>query len=141
MAYTSHGHHMPGTTMGRFQTLPNAMRCGGVTICDRCKREYESSMAYMVGENTDYPEKAKAIVRKYVDDVLDLRRIGGEEIPEYGVYVVWFTKTLQNWKAMVSTTLPDNMYYEVTHNGEKKETYLDPYQKVENIVIPDPKED
>lgn len=53
------------------------------------------------------------------------------------VYIVWFSKTLQNWKAMVSTTLPDNMYYEVTYNGNRLETYLDAYKKWENLCIPD----
>lgn len=53
------------------------------------------------------------------------------------VYVVWFSKTLQNWKALVSTNAFDGMYYEVTYNGDKKETYLDVYKKWENLVIPD----
>lgn len=53
------------------------------------------------------------------------------------VYVVWFTKTLQNWKALVSTTLPDGMYYEVTHNGDAGETYLDAYKKFDNVVVRD----
>lgn len=52
------------------------------------------------------------------------------------VYVVWFCKTLQNWKALVSTTLPDGMYYEVTHNGDKQEIYLDAYKKFDNVRIP-----
>ena len=51
------------------------------------------------------------------------------------IYVVWFCKTLQNWKALVSTTLPDGMYYEVTYNGDKKEIYLDAYKKFENKCI------
>ena len=51
------------------------------------------------------------------------------------IYVVWFCKTLQNWKALVSTTLPDGMYYEVTYNGDKKEIYLDAYKKFENKHI------
>lgn len=49
------------------------------------------------------------------------------------VYVVWFCKILQNWKALISTTLPDGMYYEVTYNGDAKEIYLDAYKKFENI--------
>jgi len=53
------------------------------------------------------------------------------------VYVVWFSKTLQNWKALVSTTLPDGMYYEVTYNGDMKETYIDAYKKFENVCVPD----
>jgi hypothetical protein len=53
------------------------------------------------------------------------------------VYVVLFSKTLQNWKALVSTTVSDGMYYEVTHNGDKHETYLDAYKKWENMTIKD----
>ena len=45
-------------------------------------------------------------------------------------------KTLQNSKAMVSTTLFDGMYYELTYNGNKKELYLDAYKKWENKCIP-----
>jgi hypothetical protein len=29
------------------------------------------------------------------------------------------------------------MYYEITHNGDKGETYLDAYKKWENVCIPD----
>lgn len=53
------------------------------------------------------------------------------------VYVVWFSKVLQNWKALVSTTLPDGMYYEVTYNGDKRETYLDAYKKFDNVAVAD----
>lgn len=53
------------------------------------------------------------------------------------VYVVWFAKTLQNWKALVSTTIPDGMYYEVTYNGDKKEAYIDAYKKFDNVAVPD----
>lgn len=31
----------------------------------------------------------------------------------------------------------DGMYYEITHNGDKKETYLDVYKKWENQCIAD----
>lgn len=53
----------------------------------------------------------------------------------FEVYIVWKCKTLQNWKWMVSSTLSDGMYYEVTYNGDKKEFYLDAYKKVENVCI------
>lgn len=52
-------------------------------------------------------------------------------------YVVWFSKTLQNWKALVSTNVPDGVYYEVTHDGDTDVTYLDVYKKLENVVIRD----
>ena len=51
------------------------------------------------------------------------------------VYVVWFCKTLQNWKALLSTTLPDGMYYEVTYDGDKQVAYIDAYKKFENISV------
>lgn len=51
------------------------------------------------------------------------------------VFVVWFCKVLQNWKALVSTSLNDGMYYEVTYNGDKEEYYLDAYKKWQNLKI------
>ena len=53
------------------------------------------------------------------------------------VFIVWFSKTLQNWKALVSTTVSNGMYYEITHNGDKGETYLDAYKKWDNQCIVD----
>lgn len=57
------------------------------------------------------------------------------ELPRFEVFVVWSCKTLQNNKALVSTTLRDGMYYEVTYNGDKQEFYLDAYKKFENQCI------
>lgn len=51
------------------------------------------------------------------------------------VFVVWYSKTLQNHKALLSTVLHDGMYYEVTYNGDKKELYFDAYKKFENRVL------
>lgn len=51
------------------------------------------------------------------------------------VYVVWCCKTLQNNKALLSTTVTDGMYYEITYNGDKNEFYLDAYKKWENNCI------
>ena len=50
------------------------------------------------------------------------------------VALVWFSKTLGNWKALFTTSLPDGLYYEVTHNGAKNETYIDIYEKVRHIL-------
>lgn len=85
--------------------------------------------------STDMMTKARHIVVNYYNthvDVTNNYNIGFDD-----VYVTWFSKTLQNWKALVSTNVPDGMYYEVTYNGNKKETYLDVYKKWENVVIPD----
>lgn len=53
------------------------------------------------------------------------------------VFVVWSCKTLQNNKALVSTTVCDGMYYEITYNGDKNETYVDAYKKWENYCVKD----
>ena len=78
-------------------------------------------------------EKAKEVVLNYYNSKVektDNFTIGLED-----VYVVWFSKTLRNWKALVSTNVSDGMYYEVTYNGETQEIYLDAYKKWENMVI------
>lgn len=77
--------------------------------------------------------KAKSLVHRYILSQLDKT----DDAPEFEVYVVWFSKTLQNWKALISTTLHDGMYYEVTYNGDKAETYIDAYKKFNNVRIPD----
>lgn len=58
-------------------------------------------------------------------------------IAEEDLYIVWFCKTLQNWKALVSTDIDEGNYWEVTYNGDKKETYFDAYVKVANVAISD----
>ena len=54
------------------------------------------------------------------------------KITKDDVFVVWYCKTLQNVKALLSTTVSDGMYYELTYNGDKNELYLDAYKKWEN---------
>lgn len=76
-------------------------------------------------------ERAIKIVCQYVFDHLDR----GDETPEFEVYTVWKCKVLQNWKYLLSTSLPDGMYYELTYNGDKHEWYLDAYKKFENVRI------
>jgi orf78 len=51
------------------------------------------------------------------------------------VFVVWYCKTLQNAKALLSTNVSDGMYYELTYNGDKNELYFDAYKKWENKCI------
>lgn len=57
---------------------------------------------------------------------------GPGKIKPEDVYVVWFCKTLQNWKALCSTDIHDGMYYEVTYDGDKDAAYVDAYKKWDN---------
>ena len=81
----------------------------------------------------NYQKTAKEIVLNYANKHID--KTDNVHITLDDVYIVWFCKTLQNWKALLSTTLPDGMYYEVTYNGDKKEVYLDAYIKFEKQKI------
>ena len=81
-------------------------------------------------------EFSKNAVRNYVINHLDK----SDTVPNFDVYIVWYCKTLQNWKALLSTTLFDGMYYELTVNGDKDEAYLDAYKKWDNNCIKIPEE-
>ena len=81
--------------------------------------------------------KAKMLVFEYINVKHENLRYGTISFTPDDVYVVWFCKTLQNWKVLVSTTIPDSRYYEVTYNGDKRETYIDVYEKFHNFVVPD----
>ena len=76
-------------------------------------------------------ERAIQIVTAYIQEHLDK----SDPYAEYEVFTVWKVKALQNWKYLLSSTLPDGMYYELTYNGDKREWYLDAYKKFENRVI------
>ena len=75
--------------------------------------------------------KAVEIVRNYVIKHFDKT----DASVEFDIYTVWKCKALQNWKFLISTSIPDGMYYEVTYNGSKKEWYLDAHKKFENVCI------
>lgn len=76
-------------------------------------------------------KQALQIVREYILEHLDK----SDESPDFDVYTVWKAKILQNWKYLISSTLPDGMYYELTFNGDKQEWYLDAYKKFDNRCI------
>jgi hypothetical protein len=80
-------------------------------------------------QTTEFLSHAKYLVTKFTREHIS------EHIQQEDVYVVWYAKTLQNHKALLSTPLPDGMYYEVTYNGDKNEIYFDAYKKEVNIKV------
>lgn len=84
-------------------------------------------------DSQKFIEKCKEIVVDYANDHLD--KSDNKKISVDDVFVVWNCKTLQNNKALLSTTLFDGMYYELTLNGDKQEIYFDAYKKWENKCI------
>ena len=81
-------------------------------------------------KNDEMLDLCKEVVVNYFNE--NVEKTDEFKINKDNVFVVWFSKTLQNFKALVSTTVSDGMYYEVTYNGDKKEIYLDAYKKWEN---------
>jgi uncharacterized protein YciU (UPF0263 family) len=91
-----------------------------------------------VTEYSPYPIIARALVFDYVREHLDPT---DTIVPELGfddVYVVSFTYILNNWKALISTNLPDGMYYEVTFDVSKGTAYIDAYKRFDHkeVAVP-----
>ena len=81
----------------------------------------------------DLKKQFMKIVVDYYNNHVDVT--DNKTLTEDDVYIVWYCKTLQNCKALLSTTVLDGMYYEITYNGDKKEFYLDAYKKWQNVCI------
>ena len=82
-------------------------------------------------ELPDYNFEAQKLVVDYVKEHLDKC----DPCAQLKVYVVWQCCILGNRKWLISTTIPDGMYYEVTYDFNKGCYYLDAYKKFENRCI------
>lgn len=83
--------------------------------------------------NKEFIALCKKHVVGYFNEKAD--KTDQKQIAEDDVFVVWSCKTLQNHKALLSTTVSDGMYYELTYNGDKQELYFDAYKKWQNICF------
>ena len=92
------------------------------------EKERENNMG-----NEEFLRICKEKVAEYTNQHMD--KTDQKHITANDVYVVWMCKTLQNHKALLSTTVPDGMYYELTYNGDKAELYFDAYKKFQNICF------
>ncbi|UDM74987.1 DUF6275 family protein [Vagococcus fluvialis] len=73
-------------------------------------------------DNNKFIEKCK--------DILEEKGVKRDTI-----FVVWSCKTLQNNKAILSHSEKGAPLYELTHNGDKSEIYVDTYLKESNKCI------
>lgn len=81
-------------------------------------------------EGINFVERAKDLVFEVANH--EITAVQKDEI-----YVVWFAFVLGNWKALISTSIPDGRIYEVTHNKAKGESYVDSYIKTHNVRVTD----
>lgn len=72
MAFTIHGHHIPGTEKPGIEGLPeNIARCGGVTLCKVCWNEAKGYLGLAEACNPtldfdlDMPDTDKELVLSY----------------------------------------------------------------------------
>lgn len=84
-------------------------------------------------DNDTFFRYARRLVVDYFNE--NVEKTDNVQIDIEHTFIVWSCKVLQNNKALVSTTVNDGMYYEITYNGDKKEFYLDAYKKWQNKCI------
>lgn len=75
--------------------------------------------------NEEFLRLCKVKVAEYTNSHMD--KTDGKQITVQYVYVVS--------KALLSTIVPDGMYYELTYNGDKHELYFDAYKKFQNMCF------
>ena len=139
MTYTRHGHHIPDSRTDDERGQIAVARCGGVKICQACNNDaIHLNTAKIYSEDIsgyeDDPDRFLKQAKLYVVGSHNNRAPDASALLTVeDLYIVWFSKTLGNWKALVSTSKSgDGLYFEVTHNGTKEETYVDTYRKVAN---------
>lgn len=127
MAYTGHGHHIPGTTKNGPPPT-DVSRCGGVNICPRCRGDVlalmgDTAKPQMI-DHVDYSLEAKKALIRYIDATT----ISLEEKKTFEVYTVMFSKTLNTWRALMITDMPDYIMYELVSDG--KMVSVNEYMKI-----------
>lgn len=157
--YTRHGHQIEGTPYIPKDMGMQVARCGGPGLCPQCSQDAARATKDVprpnpVEEVSDVPilhagfselkpdgESAYDFQLKAKINLVEFynAKVAADMTPitTDDVFVVWFAKTLQNWKCCLGTTRQDNMYFEITYNGDEKELYLDAYTKFANIRVPD----
>lgn len=93
----------------------------------------------VITEDSPVQDIARAFVLDYARSHLDPSDSQYETFSFEDVYVVQFFWILGNWKALISTTLPDGMYYEVSYEKSRGVCRLEAYKRAghEEVSIDD----
>lgn len=76
-------------------------------------------------------ERAKALVMEYINKHIDSTNQNAQP----AIFVVWQSQVLQNYKCLISTTLPVGLCFQLTYDGDLKQWYFDVYKKIDNQEI------
>lgn len=79
-------------------------------------------------EGIDYPAQARELVYRVANRTI-------YAVNRASIYVVWFAYVRGNWKALVSTDVPDGRIYEVSYSAADGRTYVDSYLKTHNTEV------
>jgi hypothetical protein len=52
------------------------------------------------------------------------------------VHIIWFSKMVDSWKAMVASAVAKGLIWEVTYDGETNQVYLNIYKQLNDVKIP-----
>ena len=83
-------------------------------------------------DNEQFVKQAKEEIKEFLKAL-------NTAVDDNDIFVVWYAKTLQNHKALLSSTV-SNHYFECTYNGDKQEMYVDVYTKEMQLVSPYPED-
>lgn len=142
MTYTRHGHHIPGTVFDDEKGQIQKVRCGGIALCTDCQKDLAQAHRFEIPnlqdrevfEDLDDVDRPQKKAKLFVVGAYN-NRVGEEdaEISVSDLKIVWFAYILGGWKALLITSeVTDGLYFEVTHNAERSETYVDTYIKIAN---------
>lgn len=116
-------------------------------ILDNLETMYAKLMKEETKMPTKFAEEIKSVTLTPVDNDQMLKMAKAAVVAWYNthnapttigledVYIVWFCKVLQNWKALAGTHHSDGMYYEITFDGDKDCAYVDAYKKWQNTTM------
>lgn len=132
MAFTAHGHQVPGTTVDGKPI--EVMRCGGVMRCTKCRNE---ARQFTIHQPLANQIKAQWMVMEWVDAKFD-EKFGTEvQKPPYVVEIVGFSKFGSHWQAYAETTLNDGYLFKLTYDAALDQYDIQVFERITSRSIID----
>lgn len=85
----------------------------------------------------EYPDRFMLLAKQLVVDNYN-RHHDSDRTPPLkmsDVFIVWFAKTLDNWKAVVGSSILRGLLYEVSYSGEESEAYIEIFKKINSTRV------
>lgn len=88
-------------------------------------------------KSDEYPDRFMTLAKELVVDNYN-RHHDSHRTPPLtmaDVFIVWFAKTLDNWKAVVGSSILRGLLYEVSYNGGESEAYIEIFKKINSTTV------